>query len=71
MKRYTLTWKGWRFYVDGNLCVATNGAARLTVKLKAMPSDQHAFFLAVGELKNGIRDRGPRGSIAQRAAATR
>lgn len=68
MKRYTLTWKGWRFYVEDPLCVATNGTTRLTVKLKAMPSDQHAFYLAVGELKDAIRDRGPRGSIASRAA---
>lgn len=68
MKRYSITWKGWRFYVDGNLCVATDTRERLTVTMKAMPSDQHAFFLAVGELKNVIRDRGPRGSVASRAA---
>ena len=67
MKRYSITWKGWRFYVDNDLCVATDTRERLTVTMKAVPSDQHAFYLAVEELKNVIRNRGTRGSVASRA----
>lgn len=71
MPKFTLTWKGWRMYVDEDTCVAANGADRLTVKMQVRSTDQHSFFLATEQLKNDIRNRGPRGSIAQRTAAAR
>jgi hypothetical protein len=67
----TVTWKGWRMYIDGDLCVATNGTERLTTLMPIKATKQHSFYLATEQLKNDIRNRGPRGSIAQRAAATR
>lgn len=71
MPKFTMTWKGWRFYVDEALCVATNGTDRLTTKMQARSTDQHSFFLATEQLKNDIRNRGPRGSIASRASYRR
>ena len=71
MSKFTMTWKGWRMYIDNDVCVATNGTDRLTTKLQPRSTEQHSFFLATEQLKNDIRDRGPRGSIASRAAAGR
>ena len=73
MPKFTLTWKGWRMYVDNdtNVCVATNGTDRLTTPMPAKSTDQHSFYLASEQLKNDIRNRGPRGSIASRASYRR
>lgn len=58
MRKFTLTWKGWRFYVEGDLCVATDTRTRLTHRLPPLANDQHSFFRATEELKDAIRKLG-------------
>lgn len=65
--RRTVTWKGWRLYVDGALCVATDGKARLTTKMPPRATEQHSFYLAVEQLKNDIRNRSAHNRLARRA----
>ena len=57
MPKFTMTWKGWRFYVDGSNCVATNGTDRLTTPMPGMPSPQQSFFRATEKLRDDIRNR--------------
>lgn len=58
MIKYTLTWKGWRFYVDGDTCVATDTRRRLTTPMPTKATEQQSFFLASEQLKNDIRNLG-------------
>lgn len=58
MRKFTVRWKGWFFYVDGDAVVASDTRRQLRTPLPPLANDQHAFYRATETLKDEIRKLG-------------